>query len=194
MAAKVPKCFTLSIHSSTAKRFDHHLHLQDQTIPFIGDRSIKFLGGPIRVPSNTQQHRQQLQLKLQTLLERVDKTAVSRKQKLLLYRAGVCPRLNWDLAIMDFPTTWVTSSLEAIVTRYLKRWSWLTRSANTARLYLPKTEDGLALPPISLLYKRLKVSQATLLLISRDRVTQEVVRRVLRREETQRRVQFKPVK
>ena len=88
MAGKVPKCVTLGIHSSTAKRFDPHLRLQ--TIPLIGDRSIKFLGGPMSVPSNTQQ---QLQLKLQILLERVDKTAVSRKQKFLLYRAGVCPRI-----------------------------------------------------------------------------------------------------
>jgi hypothetical protein len=127
------------------------------------------------------------------LLERVDKTAVSRKQKLLLYRAGVCPRLNWDLGIMDLPTSWVSSSLEAMATRYLKRWSGLARSANTARLYLPKVEGGLALPPVSLLYRRLKVSQASLLLTSRDRVTQEVVRRVLDREESQMRVQFKPV-
>ena len=125
MAAKVPKYFTLSIQASTAKRFDPHLHLHDQTIPFIGDRSTKFLGGPISVPSNIKQHRQQLESKLEMLLERVDKTAISRKQKLLLYRAGVCPRLNWDLGIMDLPTSWVSSSLEAMATRYLKRWSGL---------------------------------------------------------------------
>ena len=193
MTAKVPKCFTLSIQASTAKRFNPHLRLHNQTIPFIGDTSIKFLGGPISVPSNTQQHRQHLQLKMQTLLERADKTAVSRKQKLLLYKAGICPRLNWDLAIMDLPMSWISSSLEAMATRYLKRWSGLARSANTARLYLPKTEGGLALPSVSLLYQRLKVSQASLLLTSRDRVTQEVTRRVLYREENQTRVQFKPV-
>jgi hypothetical protein len=193
MAATVPKCFTLSIQASTAKRFDPYLHLHNQTIPFIGDRSTKFLGGPISVPSNIKQHRQQLESKLEMLLERVDKTAVSRKQKLLLYRAGVCPRLNWDLGIVDLPTSWVSSSLEAMATRYLKRWSGLARSANTARLYLPKVEGGLALPSVSLLYRRLKVSQASLLLTSRDRVTQEVVRRVMDREESQMRVQFKPV-
>ena len=90
-------------------------------------------------------------MKLQKMLERVDRTAITRKQKLLLYRAGVCPRLNWGLAILDLPTSWVTSSLEAMATRYLKKWSGLARSANTARLYLPKTEGGLALPSISLL-------------------------------------------
>ena len=103
------------------------------------------------------------------LLERVDKTGVSRKQKLLLYKPGVCPRLNWDLAIMDLPTSWVNSALEAMATRYLKRWAGLAGSANT---YLPKTEGGLALPSNGLLYRKL---QAFLLLTSRDRVTQEVV-------------------
>ena len=70
MAAKVPKCFSLSIQASTAKRVDPHLHLHDQTIPFIGERSAKFLGGPISVSSNTREHRQQLELKLGMLLGR----------------------------------------------------------------------------------------------------------------------------
>ena len=193
MSAKVPKCFSLALQSSTSKRYNPDLHLQDQAIPFIGDRSIKFLGGPIQVPANTNQHRHQLKEKLQMLLQRVDKTAVSRKQKLLLYRAGICPRLNWDLAVLNLPTSWISSSLDAMTTKYLKKWSGLARSANTARLFLPNSEGGLALPSVSLLYKRLKVSQATLLLTSRDRVTQEVVRRVLHREESRIRVNFKPV-
>ena len=193
MTAKVSKCFTLGIQPSTAKRIDPHLHLQNENIPFIGDRSIRFLGGPIQVPSYTNQHRHQLQHKLQSLLEKVDSSFISRKQKLLLYKVGVCPRLNWDLAIMDLPITWLTSSLEAITTRYLKRWSGLAKSANTARLYLPMSDGGLGLPPLSLLYKKLKVSQAILLLTSRDRVTAEVTHRALKREEKLSRLNFRPV-
>ena len=87
---------------------------------------------------------------------------------------------------------WVTSSLEATATRFLKRWSGLAKPVNTARLYLPRVDGGLALPSISLLYKRLKVSQATLFLTSRDRVTQAVARWALQVEEKQVRVQFKP--
>lgn len=51
----------------------------------------------------------------------------------------------------------------------------------------------MALPPISLLYKKLKVSQGALLLTSRDRVTQKIAQRTLQKEDTQVRVQFKPV-
>ena len=192
MSVKIPKCFAISIQASTAKRVNPHLQLQDKPIPPVKKGSIKFLGGPVSVPSTTSQHRQQLEEKLGRLLKRVDDTSVTRKQKLLLYKAGVCPRLLWDLAITDLPITWVNSSLEAMATKCLKKWSGLSRSANTARLYLPQVEGGLALPPISLLYKRMKLSHASMLITSRDRVTQKVAQRMIEREEHQKRIQFKP--
>ena len=80
-----------------------------------------------------------------------------------------------------------------VATTFLKKWSGLARPANTARLYLPKQEGGLALPSISLLYKRLKVSQGALLLTSCDRITEQRAFRTLQEEETQVRPKFKPV-
>ena len=77
--------YTLGIHSSTAKSFDPNRNICGQSIPFIADKSIKFLGGLISVPTNVQKYQNHLQLKLETLLEKLDMTAISRKQKLLLY-------------------------------------------------------------------------------------------------------------
>jgi hypothetical protein len=118
MMAKIPKCFSLAVQASTAKRFDPGLILHGQKIPFIGSKSIKFLGGPLSVPTNRPGHQQNLETKLMTLMERVDNTAVTRKQKLLLYKAGVCPRISWDLAIMDLSTSWISSALESVATRF----------------------------------------------------------------------------
>ena len=185
MVAKIPERFALAIKASNALRYDPALQLNGQNIPFIGKRSVKFLGGPISVPTNTCEHKKNLQSKLQMLLQKVDDTAVTRKQKLLLYKAGVCPRLSWDLAMKDLLTSWIYSELEAVATTFLKKWSGLARPANTARLYLPKQEGGLAFPSISLLYKRLKVSQGALLLRSRDRITQQLAYRTLQKEQTQ---------
>ena len=193
LSMKIPKCFYLNLQASTAKQTPIHLHLQDQVIPPVGEGPFKFLGGPVSVPSSRKQHRQQLEVKLAMLLKRVDDTAVSRKQKLLLYKAGICPRLLWDLAIGDLPISSVTTSLEAMQPNFFKKWSGLAKPANTARLYLPQEDGGLALPPVSLLYKRMKLSHATLLLTSRDRVTQQVASRTLDKESSQRRAQFKPV-
>ena len=135
MRAKIPKCYSLAIQASTAKRFDPNLQLYGQPIPVVGNKSIKFLGGPISIPSNGHEHRQKLEAKMKEMMQRVDKSAVTRKQKLLLYKAGVCPRLNWDLAFTDLPISWLRSVLEAAVTKHLKKWSGLARSADTARLY-----------------------------------------------------------
>ena len=183
MVAKVPKCKSLGILASSGKRSDPQLHLDGECIPFIGTDSVRFLGGPVQVPMDSLLHRERLVGKLRNLLLKVDSSMVTRKQKLLLYHAGICPRLTWDLAILDLPITWVTRTLESLATRYIKKWSGVCRSANTAHLYLPKSMGGLGLPTVSLLYKKLKISQATLLLTSRDPVSQQVVKVKLGKEE-----------
>ena len=193
MKAKVPKCFSLAIAASTGKRYDPKLQLSGRVIPFIAEDTIKFLGAPIRVPLSNSHQKKFLTEKLEQLLQRVDEVPVTRKQKLLLYKAGICPRLNWDMAVMELPISWVGSTLEAKATRYLKRWSGLARSADPSCLYLPKNEGGLQLPSLTLLYKKLRASQASLLLASRDRITQHVTTRLIQHEENHHRASFKPM-
>ena len=50
MAAKIPKCCSIAINSSSAVRYDPGLQLGGQAIPFIANKSIRFLGGPISIP------------------------------------------------------------------------------------------------------------------------------------------------
>ena len=115
-------------------------------------------------------------MKLTSLLDKVDAVPVTRNQKLLLYRAAICPRILWDLGISDLPISWIKSRLEATATRYLKRWSGLARSADPSRLYLPKPNGGLDLPSISGLYQKIHVSHACQLLTSQDPITQHVAK------------------
>ena len=50
MKAKVPKCHSVPINSSSGKPFDPHLNLDQQEIPFIDNKTIiMFLGLPILV-------------------------------------------------------------------------------------------------------------------------------------------------
>ena len=159
MRAKPAKCHNLGIRASTGKSFDPALTINGQPIPFIRNEAIKFLGRVIQVPPNIRTIKNQVLNKLTRMLEIVDGTPVMKEQKLRLYRAGICPRMSWDLAINNLPLSWVTGTLEAAATRFLKRWSGLAKTADTARLYLPQSQGGLNLPPISLLYKQ-QVSQA----------------------------------
>ena len=57
MRAKVPKCHCLALQGSTGKLHDPHLSITNQTIPFIGSNSIKFLGMSIQVPGDCQVQR-----------------------------------------------------------------------------------------------------------------------------------------
>ena len=193
MKAKVPKCHSLGIQASSGKPHDPTLSLGGQSIPFIGEAPIKFLGSIIQVPLNTNAIRGQLFDKLKKMLQKVDETPVTRQQKLLLYRAGICPRISWDLAVNEFPLTWVTSVLEAQATKYLKKWSGLAKSADPSRLYLPKAQGGLGLPSISLIYKKQQVSQACQLLSSRDPVVRHVASLEIQREEALQRPKLKPM-
>ena len=41
-------------------------------------------------------------------------------KKLLLYRAVICPRLNWDFMVNEFPLLWVKTTLKATATRFFE--------------------------------------------------------------------------
>ena len=73
MRAKFPKCHCLALQSSTGKLLDPCLSIQNQTIPFIGSGSIKFLGMTIQVPAN----QSETKIALKTNLERMLKAVVA---------------------------------------------------------------------------------------------------------------------
>ena len=105
---------------------------------------------------------------LQRMLDLVNCCPLTRRQKLKLYRAGVCPRLFWLLTIEELPISWVEKHLDSIATKYIKQCAGLAKSANTALLYLPQRRGGLNLPLISGLHKHLQVSRQSQLLTSPD--------------------------
>ena len=190
MKAKVPKCHTLALRASTAKAYDPKLNLYGQPIHFLGNQPIRFLGTTIQVPCDSQTSRKNVSVKLSTMLEKVDAAPITCHQKLLLYRAAVCPRFNWDFGVNQFPTSWVTSTLEAVATRFLKKWVGLAKPADPSRLYL---EGGLGLPAISTIYRKQQATVASLLLTSPDPIIQHTVKLAISREQNLCRPTHKPM-
>ena len=191
MTAKVPKCKCISLQGSTGRLTDPHLQLHGISIPFTKD-SIKFLGLEVQVPNYDNTFKESLQTNLLRMLEAVDSTSVSRRQKLLLYKAGVCPRLTWPLLVHEYPITWVERHIDALTTRYLKRWAGLAKSANTGLLNLPRSMGGLSLPLPSILHKKLQVSRQSQLLTSCDSCVRHLAERGLKHELTLTRKKFRP--
>ena len=192
MRAKIPKCSAVYLQASTGHSTDPQLTLSGQSIPFLGNDTIKFLGLPIQVPQDPLQSRLHIRNKLTSLLKTVDTCGVTRRQKLKLYKLGICPRLNWPLTIYNLPSSWIKHQLEAIATKFLKKWSGLARSASPNMLYLPKSKGGQDLPSISALYKRLQVSRQAQLLTSIDPCVRRVAEDGLRTEESSVRAAFRP--
>jgi hypothetical protein len=191
MTAKVPKCQCLSLQASSGKLADPHLTLSGIPIPF-STGAVRFLGMQIQIPRDQAAAREGVTTRLQEMLVAIDETSLTRKQKLLLYSGGVCPRLSWPLLIQEFPATWMEKQVDPMVTRFLKKWSGLGKSANTAILYLPRSLGGLNLPAPSTLHKKLQVSRQCQLLTSQDSCVRFLADRGLQREQGLSRKKFRP--
>ena len=160
-------------------------------IPF-STGPVRFLGMEVQVPKNSSAARKAVLTRFQEMLQAIDESLMMRKQKLLLYSGGVCPRLSWPLLTQEFPTTWMEGQVDSLVTGYLKRWSGLGKSANTALLYPPRSLGGLSLPSPSTLHKRLQVSRQCQLLPSQNSCVRFLAERGLKKELSLVRKRFRP--
>ena len=192
MKANVPKCVSLAIQASTGRPYDPRLKLNGESIPFIGKNTFSFLGAPVSV-HGADKSRSNLLLKLSVLLEKVDKNLLSARQKLLLFKLAICPRLTWDLSFNHFLVSWLESTLQPIATKFLKRWSGLGKSADTRCLFLSKKKGSLELPFLVTLYKKLQVAKAAAYTCSRDPVVSVIAtQETTQKEATQTSSAFKP--
>ena len=96
------------------------------------------------------------------------------------------------MTITNLSITWVTKNLEAMATRFLKRWLGLARNAATHRLYLPKTSGGLHLPSISSIFKKTRCALAASQMCSQDATVRLIASRKTTAKEMSTRVAFKP--
>ena len=103
MKVKVPKCHSLALRASTVKTYDPKLYLHDPPIQFIGNQIIRFLGKTVQIPFASKSSRNSLSTTLSSMLKKVDAVPITSHQKLLLYRAAVCPRLNLDFMVSQLP-------------------------------------------------------------------------------------------
>ena len=88
--AKIPKCQCLSLKSSTGRLADPHLTLDGVSIPFTTN-PVRFLGMQVQVPKDHAAAREAVLTRLRGMMVAIDRTQLTRKQKLRLYSGGVCP-------------------------------------------------------------------------------------------------------
>ena len=190
MRAKIQKCACLGLQASSGKKINPLLSLADEHIPY-APNGVKFLGLAIDVPPDQAKSRAVGVSKLEGMLARVDACPLTRRQKILIYRAGVCPRLSWLLSIEEFPISWMEKRLDALISRYLKRWAGLAKSAHNSLLYLSTKTGGLNLPLLSSLHKSLQVARQSRMLTSPNLSVRLMAERALQKDLSLSRPQFK---
>ena len=192
MKAKPSKSRILCIKASSGKVYSPCLSIGGECMQPVGNSAFKFLGIHIRVPPDPAEARNSLKESLEAMLRAIYAVPVTRNQKLRLYKQGVCPRLTWPLLVESFPISFFKKVIDPLITRYLKKWSGLTRSANTSLLFLSPRKGGLGLPSVMTIYKKQQVCRHIQLQSSRDPAVRAVAQHHLEVQRHKQREVFRP--
>lgn len=95
------------IHTQTSIMGSHEISMVQD--------SVKYLGLPVHPQLKSDVIQRDLVQTPQELLNRVDATFLSGRQKVLLYNRAIAPRFNWLLSILDLSLTWIANNLEKLV-------------------------------------------------------------------------------
>lgn len=104
-------CVCLDLKASTGKKIDPSLSLNNQAVPY-APHGVKFLSLSIDVPLDKVKYCAELMSKLERMLTRINSCPLTRRQKLLIYRSGVCPHLFWNLSVEEFLILWVERAVD----------------------------------------------------------------------------------
>ena len=85
---------------------------------------------------------------MMALFQAVDESGLNGVMKCWIYNNLLTSKLSWDLMIYNLPVSFV-KDLEAICTRYLKKWLGVTRYITVSVLYRKRDYFGLNLKRLS---------------------------------------------
>lgn len=139
--------------------FDPQLCLQGQKLAFIGKERCRLLGRHWDSTLSEEGNLTGLTDRLQKLLDRIDSLPLTGPMKIWIYNHYIIAQVTWPLLIYDFSLSSI-QNLEKKVSVYLKKWSGLTKPANMAVLYLPKSKFGQGMVKLSTHFKKLQVGKA----------------------------------
>ncbi len=113
---------------------------------------MRFLSQEIFEDLSDKEVRCGVESKLKTLLERVNNDQVNSIAKMWIYENHIVSRISWEFIIYCFPVSFA-QNLQAVATRYLKRWAGLPKCANPSILYRKRDNKGLQLKALTKHFK-----------------------------------------
>ena len=95
---------------------------------------MRFLGRLIFEDLKDQTIRQSVKGKLEDMLQATEKSQLNGIMKMWIYNNTIIPKMTWEFTIYNLPITYI-KSLEAICTKYLKRWAGISQCTTNTALY-----------------------------------------------------------
>ena len=152
MKAKPTKCRSLSLvkipGTSSMTPSDPELFIHGESIPFIHQEPMKFLGQLIFKDLSDAAVRESTTAKLQSMLRIVNADLVQNTGKLWIYQHMIVPKLSWEFTIYCFPITFA-KKLQSVANQYLKKWAGLSRSTTASVLFRSHNCGGLHLTSLT---------------------------------------------
>ena len=113
-------------------------------------------------------HKESLKSSLQSMLKTVDSLHVHPKDKLLLYHRYVLSKLSWHFTVKDLGKTWISETLDNIVSKYIRQWLEFPISATLSSIVLSSTKFGLAFQLPSVKFQQCQTVLRSALKSSKD--------------------------
>lgn len=156
-----------AIDDTNFSSYDPRLNISGTPIPFLGDEPYRMLGKNISGKSRKGAEKCMVEEKLVSFLDAVNKSHLTGVQKTWIYEHLIIPSIRWELTIYEFNITFI-DGLNSIITRYLKKWLRITKTADTSILYRSKDHFGLNLPNITTVYKSAQIGKEFKMKCSKD--------------------------
>ena len=184
MKAKPSKCIALGMKviDGTYQAFDPEIVIDGKAVDYVGNTPMKFLGHWIYVDLGLKHTKQLIEDKLMSLFQKVDECGLNGVMKCWVYNNMLTSKMSWELMIYNLPVSFVRE-LDAICTRFLKKWLGVTKSITVSVLYRKKDFFGMGLKRLMDLYTVLQVSKAHTMQRSDDPKVREAYQHRLTKEE-----------
>ena len=172
------KCRSLSIVSGCSKPVE--FMLDNQPISTLADSPHKFLGSHLTYSGKQSEILETIEKHFIEKLDRIDNLLIRDEYKLRIYKHYILPSSQFILTVHELTKT-SQKTLDAKITKYLKKWAGLPRGASPAILY---TKGLLELKPICQLYEECQTSAFISSRIDADKHVNHALDSRIQRENT----------
>ena len=80
---------------------------------------------------------------LNDILSEIEQLPLHPKNKICLYCQYALSKISWHFTVFDIGKTWVKETLDAIASKYIRKWLELFISATLSNVQLPYNRFGL---------------------------------------------------